>query len=133
MEIITRHLLIRNFQRKDAEELYEILSDAEVMKYIEGTFSMERTQEFVDTAGLSDPPLVYAVEEKETKKVIGHVIFHPYEEESYEIGWVLHRNFWNRGFVGELTEALMEWSKREGIRLQVFFLMELSGLSGERM
>lgn len=62
MERDTGRFLVRNFRLEDAEDLAEVLSDAEVMKYIESPFSMEQTWEFINTAGLSEPPLVYAVE-----------------------------------------------------------------------
>ena len=63
--------------------MYEVLSDAEVMKYIEPVFDMEKTTDFIKNAGLCEPPLVYAVEILETERVIGHLIFHSYEKNDY--------------------------------------------------
>lgn len=119
MEIITDRFLIRNLKSEDAEDLAEVLSDAEVMKYLEPPFSMEQTREFINTAGLSEPPLVYAVEEMASGRVIGHVIYHSYDKDSYEIGWVIGRNFWNMGIAGELTEALIMQAMKAGIKCLV--------------
>ena len=89
--------------------LYKALSDAEVMQYIEPVFDMDKTKSFIEEYGLCTPPLVYAVEWSETKEVIGHVICHPYGENSYELGWVLRRAYWGIGIADELTKALLEY------------------------
>ncbi len=109
--IKTERLLVRKFNETDTDDLFETLSDEAVMKYIEPPFSRNQTQKFILEAGLCEPPLVYALEWRETGKVIGHVIFHPYEEESYEIGWILNRNYWAKGIADELTKALVYYAK----------------------
>lgn len=111
MNLVTEHCIIRNFTTNDADELYETLSNEEVMEYIEPVFDMKRTKEFIETAGLCVPPLVYALIWKDTGKVIGHVIFHQYENDSYEIGWVLNRKYWGKGIAGEVTTSLIDYSK----------------------
>ena len=81
---------------EDADDLYAVLSDEDVMIHIENTFDRERTKEFIQVAGMCEAPLVYAVVWKLTGKVIGHVIFHPYEESAYEIGWILNKLYWGK-------------------------------------
>ena len=92
---------------KDADDLCVVLSDAEVMKYIEPAFDPERTKAFIRETGLCVPPLVYAVVWRETGRVIGHAVFHPYDGNSYEIGWILNRKCWGMGIADELTKALV--------------------------
>ena len=94
MELFTKRCVIRNFRPEDSEDLYNVLSDVEVMKYIEPVFDMEKTMDFIKYAGLCEPPLVYAVEFSETGRVIGHLIFHSYEKSDYEIGWVINKKYW---------------------------------------
>ena len=115
MELFTKRCMIRNFRQEDEKDLYEVLSDAEVMKYIEPVFDMEKTMDFIKNAGLCEPPLVYAVEFSETGKVIGHLIFHSYEKSDYEIGWVINRNYWGMGIADELTKAIVQYSKEADI------------------
>ena len=112
----TERCIIRNVTSLDTGELYDVLSDEEVMKYIEPPFTLEQTAEFIKNAGLSDDPLIYAVEYRETGKAIGHVIYHPYGKNSYEIGWILNRKYWGRGIAEELTAALIAFSREKGIR-----------------
>ena len=50
--------LIREMTLADLDELYALLSDSEVMRYIEPPFSKEQTMQFLVDAGLSEKPLV---------------------------------------------------------------------------
>ncbi|MGN0444671.1 MAG: GNAT family N-acetyltransferase [Acutalibacteraceae bacterium] len=111
----TERFLIRKFTPDDADDLFCVLSDNEVMKYIEPAFSFEQTKNFITDAGLCPLPLVWALEEKSTGGVRGHVIFHIYDDTSYEIGWILGRNIWNMGVASEITKALIKLSKEQGI------------------
>ena len=54
---------IRPMTIDDLPDLYRLLSNEAVMQYLEPPFSMEQTIEFLHHAGLSAPPLVYAVED----------------------------------------------------------------------
>lgn len=116
MFLLTERCIIRNFILDDASDLYEILSDSMVMKYIEPPFSMEQTKAFIAHAGLCDIPLVYALVWRKTEKVIGHVIFHPYEEESFEIGWILKQSYWCKGIATEITTELIKYAAASGIK-----------------
>jgi RimJ/RimL family protein N-acetyltransferase len=99
-------MIIRRMTTEDYAPLYELLSDPRVMKYIEPPYSMEKTEQFLSRAGLSDPPLVYAVDEDDS--FIGYVIYHDYDKHSVEIGWVLYPNYWGKGYACKLTEMMIE-------------------------
>ena len=49
---------------------------------------------------------VYALTDMDDR-LFGQIIFHPYDTDSYEIGWILDRAYWNRGIATEVTGALM--------------------------
>ena len=115
MELTTQRCLIRNMVGTDAADLYRVLSDAHVMLYLEPPFDMARTKEFIRSAGLCEPPLVYVIVWKETGNVIGHAIFHAYEQNDYEIGWVLGRDYWGRGIADEVTKALIRYAGDLGV------------------
>lgn len=111
MYVETARCIIRNFRSDDAAEVYAVLSDKDVMRYIEPAFDMEKTIAFAEKYGMCESPLVYALEWRKTNVVIGHVIYHPYDENSYEIGWVLNKAYWGRGIADEVTKALIQYSK----------------------
>ena len=114
----TDRLIIRHFHMDDAGKLFMLLSDAAVMRYIEPPYSYKDTVSFLKTAGLGDAPLIYAVDDTQGR-FVGYVIYHVYDESSYEIGWVLNKEMWHKGYAQELTKALVEDAKSKGRSLVI--------------
>lgn len=113
----TKRLTIRKFQRRDLEDLYHLLSDRDVMRYLQAPFTREETEAFLQKAGLSVSPLIYAVEDR-GGSFVGYVIYHPYDKNSFEIGWVLCKHAWGRGYAQELTAALIQNAKTQYLVLE---------------
>lgn len=105
-------ILIRKMKSEDLDDLYALLSDEEVMRYIEPPFSKEKTKVFLQDVGLCSTPLIYAAED--CGAFIGYVIFHPYDKDNMEIGWVLKRNVWGKGYASYLTKVLVEKAQSLG-------------------
>ena len=106
-------LRLRTMRRGDLEELYALLSDAEVMRWLEPPFTREQTERFLEQAGLSEPPLIYAAESA-AGEFLGYVIYHDYDKRSRELGWVLKRSAWHKGYADEMTALLTVLARREG-------------------
>ena len=104
-------ITIRKIQPGDADALYRLLSDPAVMRYLEPPFDRAQTEDFLRRAGLAEPPLVYAAEEN--GDFIGYVIYHAYDEQSVEIGWVLLPEYWGRGYASALTDLLIDRARQE--------------------
>ncbi len=104
--IFTERLHIRRFRADDLDGLYALLSDPVVMEKLEAPYSQEMTEAFLARCGLAEHPLIYAVDDR-SGAMVGYVIYHPYDREAYEIGWVLHRAQWGKGYAGELTRGLI--------------------------
>ena len=115
LNIETKRCRIRQFKQSDVDELYPILSNPKVMEYIESPFTLEDTKDFLNKNALSYPPRVFALEYKQNKKLIGHVIFHEYDEESYEIGFILSQDYWRQGIADEITKSLIDYAKNKNI------------------
>lgn len=98
-------IIIRKFRISDLDGLYKILSDPEVMRYIEPPYSMEQTRSFLISAGLCEIPLIFAVEKAE--QFVGYVIFHEYDADSYELGWVLAKKYWGMGYASAITKIMI--------------------------
>lgn len=116
MQLQTLRTFIRPFRPTDTADLYKVLSNAEVMQFVEPAFSFEKTEAFIRDHGLCYPPRIYALEDRASSTVVGHVIFHPYDEESYELGWILHKAYWGKGLASEITEALIQYAKQQKIQ-----------------
>lgn len=108
----TKRLVVRRFRQSDLDELCNFLADEEVMRFIEPPYSAEKAASFLKRAGLCAEPLIFAVEDK-WDRFVGYVIYHPYDGNSYEIGWVLRREEWHKGYAQELTEALIADAKEK--------------------
>ncbi len=86
MERKSAGLRARRMTEADLEPLHRLLSDPEVMRYLEPPFSREQTRAFLERAGLTPEPLILAVDDG---GFAGYVIWHPYDDVSMELGWVL--------------------------------------------
>ena len=116
MNLQTPRTFIRPFRLTDVADLYKVLSNTVVMQYIEPPFSFEKTEAFIRDHGLCNPPRVYALEDRISATVIGHVIFHPYDAQSHELGWILHSDYWGKKIASEITEALIHYAKQQKIQ-----------------
>ena len=104
-------ITIRKMRPGDADALYRLLSDPAVMRYLEPPFDRTQAEAFLRRAGLAEPPLVYAAEEN--GDFIGYVIYHAYDEQSVEIGWVLLPEYWGHGYASALTDRLIDRARQE--------------------
>lgn len=116
--MVTERLKIRKFTNNDLTELYNLLSDEDVMEFIEPPFSLEKTADFLNSVALIDPPLIYAVEDF-NQNFIGYVIFHEYDEDSFELGWILNKRYWGKGYANDLTKVFIERSSEIGKNLVI--------------
>lgn len=115
MRIETARFCIRPFRIEDAEALYALLSDPQVMRFIEAPYSLEQTLAFLQSAGLCDPPLVWALVDKQTMALVGQLIFHPYDSTHYELGWIFPQSLCRTGAASEVTEAALAYARKAGI------------------
>ena len=105
------NITIRRMRPDDVDALYRLLSDPAVMRYLEPPYDRAQAEVFLHTAGLAEPSLVYAAEENGA--FLGYVIYHAYDAESVEIGWVLFPESWGRGYASALTDLLIGRARRE--------------------
>ena len=104
---------IRRFTDQDLEALHELLSDPEVMRYLEPPFTRRRTMRFLKEQGLAASPGILAVDDKD-HRFIGYVIYHDYDETGKEIGWVMKKEIWGHGMASLLTKQLVAMAASEG-------------------
>ena len=106
-----KQLNIRKLQADDLDDMYRLLSDEKVMKYLEDPFSYDKTKSFIYDYALIDKPLIYAVDYQD--RFAGYVIYHEYDFNSMEIGWVLLPEYWNKKIASTLTEILIDKAIRQ--------------------
>lgn len=110
MNIKTSRLLIRHFDLKDWQAVYEYTSDRQVMKYIpEGVFTEEDVKAFINKNTAAEAKY-FPVVLIEKDLLIGHMVFHQYfGEHTYEIGWVFNPKYYSKGYASEAAKALLNF------------------------
>ena len=114
MYITTERLIIRNFEIEDWQDVYEYISDHNVMKYIpEGVFTGEETKEFINQ-NMGEKAEKFAVVLRDENVVIGHIAFFKYfGEHTYEIGWVFNPKYYNKGYASEAAQSVLKFGFEE--------------------
>ena len=117
--IETVRCTVRPFRENDLKDLSGILSDPEVMEHLEPPFTAEKTRSFLLRCGLCEDPLIWAVEIRSSGELAGYLIFHPFGQGSYEVGWVLKKSLWRQGLASELTDVLIPYAKKMNLKALV--------------
>lgn len=105
--LTTERLIIRPFQEADWKDLFEYLSDNEVVRFEPyGTFSPEQARK--EASDRANDPSFHGVCLKSDGKLIGNLYLHQGEFGTFELGYVFNRSYQGRGFATESAEALMD-------------------------
>lgn len=114
MILETERLILRRYNEKDLADLYEYLSDEEVVKYEpQKAMNMEETKGNLEWRISTDEMI--AVELKSTHKMIGNVYLGKRDFDTLEMGYVFNRNYWGMGYASESCKALMNQAFSNGI------------------
>lgn len=113
LPLITDRLELRDFQRDDFPAVHAYASDPLVTRFTAfGPNSEEETRAFLDLtiAGATAQPrrdYTLAVVHRPGNLLIGGCGLMSRRYQEYEIGYVLHRDWWGRGIGAELARALV--------------------------
>ena len=110
----TERLILRRYTKEDLQDLFEYLSDREVVEYEPyKTLTFDETKENLEWRIGTDEMI--AVELKDSHKMIGNVYMGKREFETLEIGYVFNRNYWGHGYATESCKALIQQAFSNGI------------------
>lgn len=108
--MIEERLILRAFSERDAEDLYDYLSDPEVIKY--EPYDIYTMKDCIAEAKYrSHDPSFLAIVLKESGKVIGNVYLsqiEPMKVNTYTIGYVLNRAYHRKGYGSEAVKLLID-------------------------
>lgn len=112
--IETERLILRKFEEKDIEALYQLLKDEEVNTFLPWfpVKSMEEAEEFYKKR-FANKKYSYAICLKEDNSPIGYIKADI--DESHDFGYALRKELWHKGIVTEAGRALLEQLKKDGI------------------
>jgi len=113
--ILTRRLVLREFREQDLDDIHAYGSDPEVVRYMDwGPNTPAITRKFLDesiTEQATWPRLKVslAVELRAEARLIGalHLGISDPANQSGDLGYCLHRDYWRRGVATEAAAALV--------------------------
>lgn len=104
----TERLLIRRFSPNDWQDLFEYLSQKDVVKYEPyGVFTEDASRE--EAINRSKNESFWAVCLKDTGKLIGNIYLSKQEFDTWELGYVFNKNYQGKGFATEAAKALLNY------------------------
>ncbi|MGN1105506.1 MAG: GNAT family N-acetyltransferase [Huintestinicola sp.] len=114
MILETERLILRRYTEDDLIDLYEYLSDDEVVRFEPyKAMSLEETKANLEWRIGTDEMI--AVELKSEHKMIGNIYLGKRDFNSLEIGYVFNRKYWGKGYAKEGCEAIIKSSFENGI------------------
>lgn len=114
----TERLILRDFTESDYIDLFEIYSDEDITVHC-GIFSFENLQQSKDLIQLyrsnymEGKTIRWAIQHKETKKVIGSFGYHGWIKNHYkaEIGYQLNKEYWHKGYAVEALKEIIKYGQ----------------------
>lgn len=111
-ELETKRLIIREFKAEDWKELYEYLSDEEVLKFEPyKPFSEEACKE--EALRRTTDSSFLAVCLKDNNKLIGNVYFAERDFDAWEIGYVFNSAYQKNGYATESCIRVIDYAFKE--------------------
>lgn len=113
----TRRLILRRFTEGDVPDIYEILRDPKVNKFVpvklesmeDARRYFERYEEVYRRPWGCD----YGICLKDSGRVIGYIGVKT--EEPWDLGYGLRPEYWRQGYVSEAARAVTAWLKEQGL------------------
>ena len=106
MQIETARLILRPFEEKDYDDLYEFLSqrrEDQFEAYPGITYENGR-EHLAYRLGSGD---FFAMELKDTGKVIGNIYYGPRDFDAREVGYIVNKNYQRKGYASEALKAVL--------------------------
>jgi RimJ/RimL family protein N-acetyltransferase len=116
-ELRTERLLMRGFRDDDIDAWAEISADAEVTRWVGERDGLTRAEAWRRMAyfvghwelrGCGQ----WALLERASGELVGRAgLYHPEGWPGLEVGWLVARRFWGKGYAPEAGRAAMDWAR----------------------
>jgi len=109
--IKTKNLDIVHTVLSDLDDMYDYVSDKEVMKYEREDYPTKESYRKVLTY-LVDHKLLYSIRLRNQPKVIGHIFLgktNPAINNEYNLGYILNPAFHSKGYCTEASRAIVDY------------------------
>jgi RimJ/RimL family protein N-acetyltransferase len=115
----TERLVLRAFRSDDLDAFAAISADAEVMRFIGPGDTLDRNATWRSMAAFNGHWTLrgfgmWAIERTSDGALIGRAgLHHPPYWPELEVGWLLARDAWGRGYAREAAAAAIAWKRHE--------------------
>lgn len=120
MHIETKRLIVRDFRESDAEALYKLKTDEQVLKFVPDFLDVDagpedavrfiREFDRIEAEGDTETWRCYAIEHKTSRLVVGCLCFARNDMLfEYELGWMMLGEHAGNGYASEAAEAFAEY------------------------
>ena len=133
-------LILRPLKNSDAEDLFEVFSDRDVMKYYDvlpfnDIKEAEKQVDFFINAMKEKSMLRWGIELKENNKLIGTCGFFAFSEDSKkaEMGYELNKAYWNKGIMTEAINLILNhiFNETDINRIEAF--VEIPNIASQKL
>lgn len=119
-ELESERLLFKAYTKKDAQTLLNLRSNKAISKYMDTTIPkrIEDTEQKIEgyiKAFKDRKGITWAIIEKENNTIIGDFAIHHIDKQNSrgEIGYILHPNFWGKGYMTEALTTLINFGFKD--------------------
>ena len=119
MELRTQRLLLKPVEMTYLESMYEYSSDYENTKLmmflpVESMEEMEKgLREAIEEWKKDQPHRLTFVILKDDRQIGEIILFFLENRMEAELGWIVHKDFWGRGYTAEAARAVAEYARKE--------------------
>lgn len=114
--LATERLLLRALKPADAEAIFAMFSDPEVVRYWSSTpwTDMNQAREYIASAEqdlLSGSALRFGIEVAATGQLAGQIVLHHFDSGNRrcEVGYALAPAHWRKGYLTEALRAMLDY------------------------
>ena len=117
----TENLILRPFKDKDVDDYFGVLDSPEVRRWLHIPESLDRSDAWQQMAWFLGQWELrgtghWALEEKNSGQFVGRAGLHRPERHDWpgvEVGWLLHPDYWGRGYATEAGAAAVRYGFEE--------------------
>ncbi|AOE49796.1 GNAT family N-acetyltransferase [Kangiella sediminilitoris] len=113
--IETERLILRAYRSDDLDKYYEMMADPDINRFLMSGEPMSRHEAWRSAATMAGHWMLHgfgqwAIEEKSSGEFIGRCgMIEPEGWPAKEIGWVLHKSAWGKGYATEAAKAALKY------------------------
>jgi ribosomal-protein-alanine N-acetyltransferase len=114
--LTTTRLVLRRITKQDADELFFLRSDENIMRYICKPKPKDLNDIFalidkIDGMIASNDGIAWAMCLKDDPRLLGHISFHAFNKEHHraEVGYMMHPQYYKQGLMDEALKAVLKF------------------------